>query len=190
MSARARPACLPALLCRCSAASCSAALTTTAHPAPPACLFAGVVLLFGPGTTTLFSLLVSGALWQATEYFLPSRLSVLSTAALALLPVLLMKTGYPDYLTPGPKLTHTVLSLASVAAGAVALLLLQADAAAVAAGAFTPLLLALAVLIAVSYLLRAVEWKPAVLGPFYHFERRATVLTVSTLPAYCLLIAC
>jgi hypothetical protein len=144
------------------------------------------VHVFGAGTT-LFSILVSGALYAATVQLSPASLTGMTQAALLVLPVVLIKTGFPDYLAPGPKFSHTIISVGAVASAGLGLLLQQN-----ASGMFRVLLLGAIVASAAALLLRAVEQKHAVLGPFYHFERRASVLTVSTSACgnYCRFVAC
>jgi hypothetical protein len=139
--------------------------------------------LFGPGSTLpgLSAAGLIGSLVVQDASRLAPASATTATVATALTAVAILKTGHPDYLTfPARRPFH--VALASAAAAVVAVLAVVhgfctsagLDTTAVA----RPLALASAVAVVLALLQSKYESKAPVLGPFFDFERRATVLTV------------
>jgi hypothetical protein len=143
--------------------------------------------LFGPGSTLpgLSAAGLIGSLVVQDASRLAPASATTATVATALTAVALLKTRPPHYhALPARRPFH--VALASAAAAVVAVLAVVhgfgtsagLDASAVA----RPLALASAVAVVLALLQSKYESKAPVLGPFFDFERRATVLTVRVSP--------
>lgn len=140
--------------------------------------FAEVVHIFGPGTT-LISALVAIATCLV-YYFDPTRLTLSTGTALALVPIALIKTGHPSYLdNSSASFTNKLISFCIAVASIVCPLLVLIQ---TTKSEYVGLFVTCSILGGLGLvLLYFFTKRVTVLGPFYHFERRAVVFTVSSL---------
>lgn len=130
------------------------------------CLFAEVVHMFGRGVA-LFTIVVT-VMFLLLLLVDPVPLTGLHISVLACLPFLLVNTGLPHYLKSGRSKGLTTASVVVVAFM-------------FALASFTGELIfvfGLLISLVLAILLAKFSSLPAVLGPYYNYERRAFVLLV------------
>lgn len=134
-----------------------------------------MVNVFGAGST-LPALLICGATCVAL-YLDPARVAALTATAAAALPFVIMKTSHPDYLVH--KAGHAATSHMLLAALCVATVVCTATLHSDISCWLWPWGAAAVLALALAGIARTAAARPAALGPFYHYERRATVMAVS-----------